>query len=36
MYIQFACHVDFQKLKKDLENLFSSCHEVNFSKKNVF
>ena len=29
----FVCYLDFQKLKKDLENLFSSCHKVNFRKK---
>ena len=33
MYIQFVCYLDFQKLKKDLENIFSSCHNVNFRKK---
>ena len=29
----FVCYLDFQKLKKDLENLFSDCHKVNFRKK---
>ena len=32
MYIQFVYYVDFQKLKKDRENLF---HKVNFRKKNI-
>ena len=33
MYIQFVCYLDFQKLKKDLENLFSRYHKFNFRKK---
>ena len=36
IYIQFVCYLQFQKLKKDLENLFSSCHKVNFRKKKLF
>ena len=35
MYIQFICYLNFQKLKKDLENLFSNCHKVNFRKKHI-
>ena len=35
MYIQFACYLDFQKLKKFLENIFSRCHKVNFTKKHI-
>ena len=35
MYTQFACYLDFQKLQKDLENLFSICRKVNFRKKNI-
>ena len=33
MYIQFVYYVDFQKLKKDRENLF---HKVKFRKKKHF
>ena len=33
IYIQFLCYLDFQKLKKDLENLFSSLYKGNFRKK---
>ena len=29
------CYLDFQNLKKDLENLFSSCHKINFRKKHI-
>ena len=29
IYNQFVCYLEFQKLKKDFENLFSSCHKVN-------
>ena len=36
MYIQFVCYLDFQKLKKDLENLFSRYHKVNFRKKKKY
>ena len=32
IYIQCVCYLDFEKLKKDLKNLFSSCHKVNFKK----
>ena len=35
IYIQFVCYLDFQKLKRDIENLFSSCHKVNFRKKHI-
>ena len=35
IYIQFVCYVDFQKLKKDIENLFSSCCKVNFREKHI-
>ena len=34
--MKFVCYIDFQKLKKDLGNLFSSCLKVNFRKKNIF
>ena len=34
LYIQFTCYLDFQKLKKDLEN-FSSYHNVDFRKKHI-
>ena len=33
IHIQFPCYLEFQELKKSLENLFSSCHKVNFRKK---
>ena len=33
IYSQYVYYLDFQKLKKDFENLFSSCHKVNFGKK---
>ena len=36
IYIQFVCYLDFQKLKKDIENPFSSCHKVSFRKINLF
>ena len=35
MYIQFVCYLDFQELKKDLENIFSSCHKINFRKEHI-
>ena len=35
MCIQFVCYLDFQKLEKDLENLFSSSLKVNFREKHI-
>ena len=35
MYIQFVCYLDFQELKKDLENIFSSCNKINFRKEHI-
>ena len=34
-HIQFVCYLDFQKMKKDLEKFFFSCHKVNFRKKPI-
>ena len=31
----FLHDLDFQKLQKDLENLFSSCRKINFRKKDI-
>ena len=31
--MRFVCYLDFQNLKKYLENLFSSYHKVNCRKK---
>ena len=35
IYIQFACYHDFRNLKKDTENLFSSCDKIKFRKKYI-
>ena len=36
IYIQFVCYLDFRNLKKDTENLFSSCDKIKFRKKIYF
>ena len=35
MYIQFVCYLDFQKLKKDLENLFLAGTRLILEKKHI-
>ena len=35
IYIQFVCYLDFRNLKKDTENLFSTCDKIKFRKKYI-
>ena len=35
MYIQLVCYLDFQRLRKDLGNLFPRCQKINFRKKQI-